>query len=472
MKVVQPISITSENLVDSNLFDIAPAAYAAGTTYALGAYVGVAGTLGEVLIYQSLQAGNTGHTPSSSPTWWVYVSSTYETYNAAKYYPLKHRVLSPTTGRIFESLIPKNISRSLEGTASWLPTGKTTLTLPAAYNSGTTYIAGDLVKTSSAIGSDFVNEEGYSVSTIVTTVLVYVSKVAANTGNTPSISPSQWELLKSYPVPYEITGNYMLGFVVKDVDGNIYQSMVDNNYNTPLVAPVAWLDVSPSSRGAMFDSQTVTQSVANKKISVTVASGIIDTVALVNTDAELATITVRDGLGGIIVFQKTIGLTGGNPTNAWDYYFGDPTVRITQAVVEGIPPYVNSHVTVEITGNSEVKVGNLIMGKSVDMGLTITGATAGILDFSTKTTDTFGQTTFVKRGYKKTLAVQVEVQKERTNKLQNTLYALRSQPCLWVSTNDPELSEPLVLFGFYKDFSTEISYPTYSLCSIEIEGLI
>ena len=41
-------------------------AYAAGTTYALDAYVTSAG-----VVYRSLQAGNVGHTPATSPTWWV-----------------------------------------------------------------------------------------------------------------------------------------------------------------------------------------------------------------------------------------------------------------------------------------------------------------------------------------------------------------------------------------------------------------
>ena len=68
MKVIQPLTITEDNLIESNLYDVAPALYNAGTTYALGAYVGVAGTLGEILIYKSLQASNTANTPASSPT--------------------------------------------------------------------------------------------------------------------------------------------------------------------------------------------------------------------------------------------------------------------------------------------------------------------------------------------------------------------------------------------------------------------
>jgi hypothetical protein len=48
----------------STMFD-SEAEYSSGTTYSLGTVVTVSGSS-----YQSLQASNTNHTPSSSPTWW------------------------------------------------------------------------------------------------------------------------------------------------------------------------------------------------------------------------------------------------------------------------------------------------------------------------------------------------------------------------------------------------------------------
>lgn len=50
---------------------LTPTVYAGGTTYASGDYVTSAGAT-----YTSLQSGNTGHTPASSPTWWLVVSGT------------------------------------------------------------------------------------------------------------------------------------------------------------------------------------------------------------------------------------------------------------------------------------------------------------------------------------------------------------------------------------------------------------
>lgn len=78
LQVIAPISITTAMLIASNVAEpdvLDPAAWAAGTTYALGARVFLASTH---TIYESLQNGNLGNDPTaaSSLTWWVAVGAT------------------------------------------------------------------------------------------------------------------------------------------------------------------------------------------------------------------------------------------------------------------------------------------------------------------------------------------------------------------------------------------------------------
>lgn len=73
MQILKPLTVTDAVLTSSNVPEADYAAYAAGTTYALAARVIV---VADHKIYESLQAGNVGHTPSSSPTYWSEVSST------------------------------------------------------------------------------------------------------------------------------------------------------------------------------------------------------------------------------------------------------------------------------------------------------------------------------------------------------------------------------------------------------------
>jgi hypothetical protein len=65
------------------------------------------------------------------------------------------------------------------------------------------------------------------------------------------------------------------------------------------------------------------------------------------------------------------------------------------------------------------------------------------------------------------------VHNSQLNRVQRLLYDLRAVPVVWLGNNDaPEFEEPMVVFGFYRDFSTDVAYPTVSFCSLEIEGLI
>lgn len=73
VKIMPPIDITYAKLTSSNVAEIEYANYAAGTTYAIGARVIVPATHD---VWESLAASNTGHTPATSPTWWVRVGPT------------------------------------------------------------------------------------------------------------------------------------------------------------------------------------------------------------------------------------------------------------------------------------------------------------------------------------------------------------------------------------------------------------
>lgn len=75
MRVIPPLEITDAILTSSTCAEphASETAYNAATTYALDAVVVVAA---DHRTYQSLQAGNIGHTPISSPTWWLDIGPT------------------------------------------------------------------------------------------------------------------------------------------------------------------------------------------------------------------------------------------------------------------------------------------------------------------------------------------------------------------------------------------------------------
>jgi hypothetical protein len=125
MVVIPPLTITDAILVSSTVVEVAPALYGAGTTYALDATVSIAGSAGLMTVYKSLQNSNTGHTPASSPTWWISIGTTYQAYDSGVTYALGDMVNDNTNHLIYESLAAGNLNNALSNEAKWLLVGPT-----------------------------------------------------------------------------------------------------------------------------------------------------------------------------------------------------------------------------------------------------------------------------------------------------------------------------------------------------------
>lgn len=87
MKIIRPIPVTSD-ILTSNVVETPPAAYNGGTTYAEGDQVSVMGGVSntEATVYESLQAGNVGNTPASSPDEWQPIGTAYLAWNSGTNY--------------------------------------------------------------------------------------------------------------------------------------------------------------------------------------------------------------------------------------------------------------------------------------------------------------------------------------------------------------------------------------------------
>ena len=102
-----------------------PAAYAGGTTYGYGVIVKV---VADFKIYESLQPGNVGHTPSTNPLWWRILGPTEVAYSAATTYGLGDTCSA--NHRCYESLAASNVGNPLPvlpetQTTKWIDIGPT-----------------------------------------------------------------------------------------------------------------------------------------------------------------------------------------------------------------------------------------------------------------------------------------------------------------------------------------------------------
>lgn len=189
------------------------------------------------------------------------------------------------------------------------------------------------------------------------------------------------------------------------------------------------------------------------------------------TAAASASRSADVGTAGPVVYAQTASLDGTLLVD-WYQYFFEEAVQLGEIVRIDVPPYSGAQLNVSIHGAATVEIGNLLFGTFYDLGNTEFGASAGITDYSTKETDAFGEVIFTPRAFAKRVTARMELEAAQMNKVQRVLADARATPCVWIGADDSALYAPLIVYGWYRDFSIDIAYPTTSYVSLEIEGLI
>lgn len=215
-----------------------------------------------------------------------------------------------------------------------------------------------------------------------------------------------------------------------------------------------WGDLGPSNREAMFDSSPTSKTAQAAALIVVVAPGAIDSVAFLNISGDSLYLTGEDGAS--VVYSKTIDVDG-----------------INEVVLTDLPALAGLELTIHLAvtaGNASI--GGLVFGTVHSVGATQAGANAGIIDYSTKQTDTYGDTIFVQRGFAKTLSVETLIKRADLNGAMRLLSGLRARPTVWIASDSPDFAAAGVVYGYYRDFQIDVRYPTYAVCSLEIEGLV
>lgn len=274
--------------------------------------------------------------------------------------------------------------------------------------------------------------------------------------------------------------NYTVGATARrDTTNRVYENLVGGvDAALPEVSQYSaipiWLDIGPTNRWAMFDPQVNTATVATSPLTITIAPGFCNSIAIFGIyNAHTARVTVKPSSGGYVVYDSgNISLDATIITDWYEYFF-ELGIPKPDFVLTDLPPYFNAHVTITLTGvsGSQVKCGVVSAGNAYDLGDTQWGASASIIDYSIKETNAFGETLFVKRAYSKRLTTELLIPNSRLNKIQYILAEVRATPCAWLGVPVPGF-DPLTLYGFYKDFSVVVDYLDYSRCNLEIEGLI
>lgn len=270
---------------------------------------------------------------------------------------------------------------------------------------------------------------------------------------------------------YSSTATYALGDVVIDTATtyHAYESLADSNTGNALTDSASWLDHGAVNRLAMFD-QVVGTVTENSSIDVTIAgTSVLNGLALFNLDAQSVQVTVTNASGTL--YDETVSLRSTFGITDWYAWFTQEISYKSDMVLTDLPPNSGTNVRVQITSTSgSVSCGTMVLGKLRSLGTgPFYGLRGGITDYSRKTTDDFGNATLVERPYAKRISYNTMVPNGDIDGVFNALTDVRATPSVWIGVTDYGMTST---YGWPRDWGITISYPTQSLLSLEIEGLI
>lgn len=263
--------------------------------------------------------------------------------------------------------------------------------------------------------------------------------------------------------------------VIRVSTHRIYERLIaGTTADAPEIDFTNWLDVAPTNKWAMFDGVVGTITAVTGDLTVVMRPGLVGGLALLELAGRQAVITMKDAPGGTTVYSKTIALDGTPIDSFYDWFYAE-YVQLTDVVLTDLPAhFASSELTVSITtaaGVSTAECGVCKAGPVIQIGSAQYGASAGIVDYSKKTVDAFGNYTIAKRAFSKRSDLKLMTKKADFNRIFRALAAIRSTQCIYIGTDAPG-HEPLLVYGFYKDFSIDVAYSSMHLCNLSIEGLI
>ena len=286
--------------------------------------------------------------------------------------------------------------------------------------------------------------------------------------------------LISSTVPEPDTGETAwVGTTNYAVDHIVYRPALHRRYRRRVAGVTAtppesdtenWAYIGGTNRWAMFDDTSAATVATTAPLVATIAPGVCNSIAILGLQGRTLQITVTNGEGGPTVYTRTINLDTSRVLN-WYQYFFEPFTTRQVVVLHDLPPYPNARITISLDGPGDVSMAHCIVGTVYDLGVSLAGANVGIRDYSRKTTDEATQiVTLERRRYAKTMRLRLLIDNTAVNTVHQRLEGLRATPCVWIGSQNAAL-EPLVVYGFMKDFNLDLQHAASSYYSLEIEGM-
>ena len=272
-------------------------------------------------------------------------------------------------------------------------------------------------------------------------------------------------------------GTYSLGtrrYVNTTLD--LYEVVVASTTDSPSVgyakAVRTWERVGKINSYACFDGIVGHPTVgSNLDMYIYPNGDISNGLAFFNVAASTIRVTVMDATGGTItdrvIYDKTISLVDNSDISSWYDWTFAPIISRTDLALIDLPLYSSVRIRIQIPG--PFSIGEMVVGRVIELGAVSFGTQVGVLDFSRKERDTFGNAILVQRAFANLATYAVRLMTSRVGYVRRVLSNVRATPIVFIgSISRPET----IIYGYYRDLTITLAGPSSSDCSIEVEGLI
>jgi len=238
-------------------------------------------------------------------------------------------------------------------------------------------------------------------------------------------------------------------------------------YVKPESLEILATNLDDTNKNNLIDDNPFTQAVADNEINITLKITAQDWISFINIEAVEIQMTLKDTQGNIVKTYD-IQLDDSLIFDIWGYFYNPLDFKHKHTQPLFLIPEGTLDIKI-INSNKQAKIGAIVLGRGIDIGVNEYKASVGIRDYTSYSYDSANNT--IVKNVKKTSNIyrtKVYVEPARISALERRFEKLRQQQILWIGSRNDEAK---ILFGFFKAFEPLYTQNGKAVYTLELEGV-
>lgn len=242
-----------------------------------------------------------------------------------------------------------------------------------------------------------------------------------------------------------------------------------------------WAKMGSTNKWAQFDPYTNTATTGievaggGTEISWSMRIDSAGTIAFFNLVARDLSLVVRAD-DGTVLWSKDVVITPNTSSSWFSYFYGGQAEQTPQDLFYILPRNLFGNILdVVISSPGTCTLGMFRFGYNTYIGTTLYEPKVGIVDYSKKTTNDYGDTTLSVGAYKKYCNIDVSLEQSDIDKVFSRLASFRGRGVVVVADNsdaEEQQLQSMLLYGFLNDWYVNHKSINHTVCTVEVTGLI